>query len=77
MPPIRGAADLAAAAGALAGATARGEITPSEAAQLCPLIETVVRASETTDFDRRLTAIEATPAALGWAPYVTAGRRSG
>ncbi len=63
MPPIGGPADLANAMAALAGAAAAGLITPGEAAQLAQVIETYIRAVETTDFERRLRAVEATPAA--------------
>ncbi len=62
MPPIAGAADLAGAMAALSGAAAQGAITPGEAAQLAQVVETYIRAIETTDFERRLRAVEATPA---------------
>jgi uncharacterized protein DUF5681 len=62
MPPIAGAADLAAAMAALTGAAAQGIITPGEAAQLAQVVETYIRAIETTDFERRLRAVEAAPA---------------
>lgn len=62
MPPITGAADLAAAMAALAGAAAQGTITPGEAAQLSQVVETYIRAVETTDLERRLRAVEAVPA---------------
>jgi hypothetical protein len=61
MPPIAGAADLAGAMAALAGAAAQGIITPGEAAQLSQVVETYIRALEATDFERRLRAVEATP----------------
>ncbi len=62
MPPIAGAADLAGAMAALAGAAARGTITPGEAAQLSQVVETYLRAVEATDLERRLRAVEAAPA---------------
>ena len=63
MPPIAGPADLAGAMAALAGAAAQGIITPGEAAQLAQVVETYIRAIETTEFERRLRAVEAAPAA--------------
>jgi hypothetical protein len=62
MPPIRGPADIAGAMGAIVDAAARGAITLGEAAQLAQLIETVIEAIDTTDFDRRLQQLEAMPA---------------
>ncbi len=62
MPPIRGPADVAGAMGAIVDAAARGLITLGEAAQLAQLIETVIEAIGTTDFDRRLQLLEAMPA---------------
>src|SRR5713226_510007 len=62
MPPIAGAANLAGAMAALSGAAAQGAITPGEAAQLAQVVETYIRAVETTDFERRLRAVEAAPA---------------
>ncbi len=62
MPPIGGAADLAGAMAALAGAAAQGMITPGEAAQLSQVVETYIRAVETTEIERRLRAVEAAPA---------------
>jgi hypothetical protein len=63
MPVIGSAADLAGAMAAVAGATARGDVTPREAAQLSAVVEAYVRAVETTEFDRRLRALEAIDAA--------------
>jgi hypothetical protein len=57
MPPIAGAM------AALTAAAAQGMITPGEAAQLSQVVETYIRAIEATDFERRLRAVEATPAA--------------
>jgi hypothetical protein len=62
MPTITGAGDLADAMAALTSAAARGIITPGEAAQLAQVVETYIRAIETTDFERRLRAVEAAPA---------------
>jgi len=62
MPPITGAADLAAAMAALTGAAAQGIITPGEAAQLSQVVETYIRAIEATDLERRLRIVEAASA---------------
>lgn len=62
MPAIRDAGDLARAMAALAGAAAAGAITPGEAAQLAQVVETYIRAVETTDIERRLRVVEATAA---------------
>jgi hypothetical protein len=62
MPPIAGAADLTQAMAALAGAAAAGTITPGEAAQLSQVVETYIRAVETTDIERRLRVMEASAA---------------
>ena len=59
MPRIRGPADLAGAMGAVADAAARGAITHGEAVQFVHIVEVLVRAIDTTDFDRRLQELEA------------------
>jgi hypothetical protein len=59
IPPIRGAADLAGAMGAVAGAAAQGAITPGQAVQFAQIVEATARAIEITDFDRRLRDLEA------------------
>src|SRR6266566_1326720 len=58
LPPIRSAADLAAAMGAVAAAVAEGAITPGEACQLSQVVQTFVNAIETSDFKRRLQLVE-------------------
>ena len=63
MPAIRSAADLTAAMAAIADAAKRGVVTPREAMQLGQFAETYVRAVETTDFERRLRALEDADAA--------------
>jgi hypothetical protein len=67
MPTIRSAADLAAAMAAVAGAAAQGVVTPREAMQLGRLAEAYVRAVETTELERRLTALEDADAAAAGA----------
>jgi len=63
MPPIAGPADLANAMAALTGAAAQGCLTPGEAALLAQVVDTYIRAIETTDLEHRLRAVEAAPAA--------------
>jgi hypothetical protein len=62
LPPMRTAADLAGAMGAIASAAASGVITPGEAVQFCQITEAIARAIETTEFDRRLQELEAASA---------------
>ena len=59
LPPIRSAADLEAAMGAVTDAVAAGALTPGEAAALARIVDTFVRAIETSDFARRLEELEA------------------
>ena len=58
LPPIRSAADLAAAMGAVTAAVAEGAITLGEACQLSVVVQTFVKAIETSDFERRLQLVE-------------------
>jgi hypothetical protein len=58
LPPIESAADIAPAMGAVVAAVAAGELTPGEADIFAHLVDTFVRAIETSDFDRRLQALE-------------------
>ena len=58
LPEINSAADLAPAMSAIARAAAEGAITPLDAAELARMVETVLRAVEIGDFDRRLAALE-------------------
>src|SRR5580704_16857867 len=59
LPPIESAADIAPAMKAVTSALAGGMITPGEAAMIAAVVDTFVRASETSDFDRRLKIVEA------------------
>jgi Family of unknown function (DUF5681) len=75
LPPIESAADIAAAMKAVTSALAAGAITPGEAATIAEVVDTFVRAIETSDFDRRLQELEeiaAKPA--GVAPRLAATR---
>ena len=58
LPPIESAADIAAAMKAVTSALAAGAITPGEAATIAAVVDTFVRAIETSDFDRRLRVFE-------------------
>ncbi len=59
LPPIESAADIAAAMKAVTSALAGGLITPGEAAAIAAVVDTFVRAIETSDFERRLQLVEA------------------
>jgi hypothetical protein len=59
LPPIRSAADVAGAMGAVTAALSRGIITPGEAEAIARVITTFVRTIETSDFERRLQMVEA------------------
>ena len=58
VPPIRSASDIAAAMGTIVKAAAQGATTPDEALKLSQMVDTFVRAIETSDFDRRLQILE-------------------
>jgi hypothetical protein len=69
LPRMRTAADATKAAGALVGAVAAGDLTPSEAAELGRLVESFTRALEAGEFEQRLAALEERAAATegrGW-----------
>src|ERR1700737_979511 len=59
LPPIKSAADIAGAMGAVTAALAGGLITPGEAQAIARVVTTFVQMIETSDFDRRLTMLEA------------------
>jgi hypothetical protein len=59
LPPIESAADIAPAMKAVTSALAAGIITPGEAGTIAAVVDTFVRAIETSDFDRRLKIMEA------------------
>jgi hypothetical protein len=59
LPPIENAADIAAAMKAVTAALVGGMITPAEAATIAAVVDTFVRAIETSDFERRLRLVEA------------------
>ena len=59
LPPIKSAADVGRAMGAVTAALADGLITPGEAQAIARVVTTFVQVIETSDFDRRLTMLEA------------------
>jgi hypothetical protein len=63
LPAIETAADIAAMLAAITAAVRRGVITPAEAASLAEVADVYVRALETSEFDRRLRALETAHAA--------------
>ena len=74
LPPIESAADIAPAMKAVTSALAAGMITPGEAATIAAVVDTFIRAIETSDFDRRLQIIEAElPARPGDVPELFDG----
>jgi hypothetical protein len=58
LPPIESAADIAPAMKAVTAALAAGVITPGEAGRIAAVVDTFVRAIETSDFERRLKIVE-------------------
>jgi len=59
LPPIAEIADVAKAMAAITAAVAEGAITPGEGVEVAKVVDAYVRALEASDFDRRLTALEA------------------
>jgi len=59
LPPIKSAADVAKAMGAVTAALAGGLITPGEAQAIARVVTTFVQMIETSDFDQRLQMLEA------------------
>jgi hypothetical protein len=58
LPAMENAQCAAQAAGAVLNAVSQGELTPSEGAHVMALIETYRRTLETTELERRVTALE-------------------
>jgi hypothetical protein len=58
LPPIRTAADIAPAIGAIAASLAKGAITTGQAAELAQMLDTFMRAVDASEFDRRLALLE-------------------
>ena len=59
LPAIESAAGIAGAMKAVTSALAGGVITPGQAATIRAVVDTFVRAIETSDFERRLQLVEA------------------
>ena len=59
LPALRNAGDAVAAMLMLAAGVATGEIMTSEAAELSKFVENFVKVLEATDFNQRLSALEA------------------
>jgi hypothetical protein len=59
LPPMETARDAAKAAGAVLGAVADGDLTPTEGAHIMALVETYRRTLEATELEARLAALEA------------------
>ena len=58
LPPMEGAANAAAAMGAILEGVSRGDLTPSEASSLAGLVEGYRKALEMTELEARLKAVE-------------------
>jgi hypothetical protein len=58
LPPIESPADIAPAMKAVTSALADGGITPGEAGRIAAVVDTFVRAIETSDFEQRLKELE-------------------
>jgi hypothetical protein len=57
-PKIKEAKDAVSATAAIANAVARGELTPSEAAELSKVVESYARALQSVEFESRLSNLE-------------------
>ncbi len=58
LPPVESAADIAPPMKAVAAALADGVITPGEGEAIARIVDIFVRTIETSDFERRLMALE-------------------
>jgi hypothetical protein len=59
LPPMDGAANAAAAMGAILASVANGDLTPGEGSAIAGLVEGYRKALETTELEARLRALEA------------------
>jgi hypothetical protein len=59
LPPLNSAADAKQASAAILKAVADGELTPGEAAELARLLDSFTRVLEASEFEERLTRLEA------------------
>ncbi len=58
LPPFESAADLAAVTAAIMRAAAEGRLSPGEAFELAHVLEAAMRAINTSDFEKRIKALE-------------------
>jgi hypothetical protein len=58
LPSVRGAGDITAAMATIIAAVTRGKISPREGVDLAKLVDILMRAIETRDFDSRLRVLE-------------------
>jgi hypothetical protein len=58
LPPMEGAANAAAAMGAILASVASGDLTPSEATSLAGLVEAYRKALEATELETRIKTLE-------------------
>jgi hypothetical protein len=58
LPPIERPADIAASMKVVTSALANGAITPGEAGRIAAVVDTFVRAIETSEFELRLQELE-------------------
>ena len=58
LPPMQGAANAAAAMGAILAGVARGDLTPGEGSAIAGLVEGYRKALETTELETRIKALE-------------------
>lgn len=58
LPELVSANDALRAISAISAAVAAGDMAPTEAVQLCHLVEAYTRAIETVEFDRRIRVLE-------------------
>jgi hypothetical protein len=61
LPSVRGAGDITAAIATIIAAVTRGKISPREGVDLAKLVDILMRAIETRDFDSRLRVLEEDP----------------
>ena len=73
LPSIKSSADIAAAMEAVTSALAKGAIMPGEAGRIAAVVDTFVRAIETSEFERRSQEFDDRLKAQDAAPVARAG----
>jgi hypothetical protein len=58
LPPIRSAAEAAAASAAILTAVSAGELTPAEGVEISKLVETYIKAAELSELEKRVERLE-------------------